>query len=130
MSVCVCVCVDWAVLMDLLSAPPHVKALLRIVLPFTGLCSPRSVWQPLLTDRNLHVQAALSCERRCATGLLSETVFYTAFYCRVIDTKSIGLGYFWQQLLSLSSGQSDVGHNYVIRLYKFNYCLIFILNFL
>ena len=41
--VCVCVCVDWDVLVDFLSALFHVKALLRIFLPYAGLCSPRSV---------------------------------------------------------------------------------------
>ena len=101
-----CVCVDWDVLVDFLSALLHVEALLRIfLLPYAGLCSPRSVWQPLLANRNLHVQAVLGCERRCATGLLSET----AFYCRVTDTKSIGLRYFCRQLLSLSSGQKYPG---------------------
>ena len=39
----------------------------------TGPWSARNVWQPLLAEGPLHVQAALSCGQRCVTGVLSDS---------------------------------------------------------
>ena len=72
-----------------------------------------------MAERPLHVRWAPSCERRCTTGVLSETVRYTdspCQACQVSDTYSTEIHYTRQQLFSLSSRQSYLRNDVISHL--------------
>ena len=109
-----CFKLDWALCWWIfLFPPPNLKGLLWIFPCFMGLCSPHNVWQPLLAERPLYVQAALICERRFYDRCVVRGSAHHRFLCQVSDTNSTDIHYSRQQLLSLNSRECYLSRNVI-----------------